>query len=133
MSNERFKELDESWMRDLKNLREEKISPERLKGFSASVRARILEEETKKALRTRPNPFRWLLPVWVPTLAVLVIASAVVLKSPAGQTPYAPSAKTSHVASANVSEVSEEIEALRQVGAWSEDDEDEVAGEIAIL
>ena len=129
MNDEHFKNMDESWMRDLKKLREEKISPELLKGFSASVKARILQEETKKALRTRPSPFRWFVPVWVPTLAVLVIASAVVLKSPVDLK----SARTARTASANISEVNEEIEALSQVGAWTEDDEDEVAGEIAIL
>ena len=135
MHDEQFKKMDESWMKNLKKLREEKTPPALMEGFSVSVKGRILEEETRKALTINPlGSFRRLAPLWVPTFAVLIIASAVVLKSPAGRRPYpAPTVKTAGAVSVNASEVNDEIEALRQMGAWTEDDEDDVAGPLEII
>ncbi len=112
MTKEPFEKMDESLMRRMKDLRERNIPPEILKGFSASVEARIREKE---APVFQARPARSFIPVWVPALAVLIVS--------VGLAVYVPHSSTIQLASANVAEISEEIAALRELGVWTEEDE----------
>src|SRR3989338_824173 len=112
MTQEPFEKIDESLMGRMKHLRERNIPPEILKGFSASVESRIREKQTP-AFEDRPR--RFFMPAWVPALAVLIVV--------VGLTLYIPRSSDIQLASANVTEISEEITTLRELGVWTEEDE----------
>jgi hypothetical protein len=76
MDAEKFKEMDQSLMKKMEPLREQKVSEGMLKGFSASVERRI----AGGAQVVERKPAGRLL--WVPVLAVMVMASVIVLRSP---------------------------------------------------
>jgi len=99
-------------MRRMKDLRERNIPPEILKGFSASVEDRLRQ---KQAPAFQPRPVRSFVPVWVPALAVLIVA--------VGLTLYVPRSSDIQPASAEVTEISEEITTLKELGVWTEEDE----------
>lgn len=120
MSEQHFEKMDQEWMKSTKDLREKKVSDGILKGFSASVERRILSQEQA--------PKRSALRAWVPAMAVLVIASVVVFRSPILSTPFAPVLKTTDYAQLDDNEemdVEEEIAALTELDAWSEEDDAE--------
>ena len=106
MRDEQFKKMDEQWMKATEELREKKVSEGILKGFSTSVERRLAGETP------RSKPVRTL--AWIPAMAVLVIASVVVLRSPM-PVDYARLPETDNL--------DEEIAALKAVGAWNEADE----------
>ncbi len=116
MTNDSFKKMDERWMNDLKLMREKKVPAKMLDGFSASVEARIREVEKpqeRKNFGFRPR--RFFVPVFVPTFAVLIIASMVVLRSPSNP---------AQLASATTAvELSDEAAVLREVNVWTDEDE----------
>ena len=112
MAKEPFEKKDESLMQRMKDLRERNIPPEVLKGFSASVESRIREKEAP-AFEARPR--RSFVPVWVPALAILIVA--------VGLTLYVPRSSDIQLASANAAEISEEITTLKELGVWTEEDE----------
>ncbi len=116
MNDEQFKKMDDQWMKATKELREKKVSDGILKGFSASVERRIAGETPK----TRPVR----VPAWAPVMAVLVLASLVVLRTP-GLTPppAAPAQAVDYAQLPETNDLDEEIAALKAVGAWSEADE----------
>ena len=117
MTQEPFEKMDESLMRRMKDLRERNIPPEILKGFSASVESRIREKQTP-AFEARPR--RFFMPAWVPAFAVLIVA--------VGLTLYTSRSSDIQLASANVTEISEEITTLRELGVWTEEDEQTLDG-----
>ena len=121
MTNENFEKMDESLMKGLKEAREKKVPPKVLKGFSASVEARIRENQPAVELQTASK--RSFVPAWAPVFAVLVITLAVVLRNPSQFNPSAPISPVIQIASANVSDISEEIATLRELEVWTDEDE----------
>ena len=105
MSDEHFEKADEKMMEAMKTVREKRVSDGILKGFSASVERRILAKE-----QAGPRPKPAYRAAWVPVLAVMVLASLVALRTPVG-------------VSTETTDVEDEIAALKEVGAWSDDDE----------
>ena len=117
MTQEPFEKMDESLMQRMKDLRERNIPPEILKGFSASVESRIRE---KQAPVFEARPRRFFMPVWVPAFAVLILAVGLMF--------YVPHSSDIQLASADVTEISEEITTLRELGVWTEEDEQTLDG-----
>lgn len=120
MKDEPFEKLDDSLMKDFKVLREKKIPPDILKGFSASVERKILDRLDQK----RPGWLRSWLPVFVPALGILVIVvSTLIFKNPInGRGPITPSSSLP-IAFSMASDISEEIAALEALGVWTEEDD----------
>ena len=121
MDDKKFKEMDQSLMKKMEPLREQRISEGMLKGFSASVERRLSgageTAERKPAGRL----------VWVPTLAVMVLASVAVLRSPVHEIQLAQ-------AIAPAEEVQEEIAVLSELGVLDEyEDSEFLVGEDALL
>ena len=126
MKNHDFEKIDERWMKDLKEIREKKVPEKILDGFAASVEARIREDKRNVAAKAYDiKPKRFLVPVFAPTFAVLIIGSVLVLRSPLATRPEAvPQALTRRVSEKTTSDnISEEVAVLREVGAWTEEDE----------
>ena len=121
MANQFFDEHDRSLMDRLKPAREKKVPPGVLKGFSASVEARIREKQPSLEIQFKPK--RAWIPVWAPVFTVLIIGSLLVLRIPIGLQGIPPTLGTVEIAQANASQISDEIAALREVGVWTEDDE----------
>ncbi len=121
MKKEPFEKLDESLMKDLKNLRDKNVPSEILKGFSASVEKRIREKQAPEPVRSLPR--RGWVPLWVPAFAVLVVASVIAIRFPFGSPAISVSPATVQLASAGSSELSDEIAILRELGAWTDEDE----------
>ncbi len=121
MGNESFDQQDRTLMERLKTAREKKVPPEILKGFSASVAARIREKQPSLEVKFKPKKL-WI-PVWAPVFAVLIIGSVLVLRMPVGMQGIVMTPKTVELAQANADQISDEIAALSEVGVWTEDDE----------
>ena len=138
MKKEPFEELDKSLMEKLKDQRERKVPWEILRGFSASVEQRI---SATKPRRIRPHGVRSFVDgfadavwrtrqapqprVWIPVLAVMVLAFFAVIHLPGGVIPTPGVAM--EPAQGNGSELATEIAALRDLGVWTEDDEAELS------
>ena len=117
MNEQNFEKMDQEWMNATKEIREKKVSEGMLKGFSASVERRILATE-------RPTRNAWTASSWVPAMAILLLASLVVLRLPSTFKPVAPVSQSVEYAQLHDSNgVSEEIAALKEVGAWNEADD----------
>ena len=117
MNEKQFERMDREWMKSTQPIRDKKVSDGILKGFAVSVERRILgaAQETSKKVRTQ---------AWVPAMAVLVIASAVVLRTPTLTQPTVVIPQTVEYAQLPVIEnLNEEIAALKEVGAWSDADD----------
>lgn len=134
MSDEQFKKMDEHMMKRMKPVRDRRVAPEFLKGFAASVVRKI---ESKNG----PAPVRSL--GWrhacrqagaaVPVFAVLVLAVVTVMRLPGQQRPVPTSAAPAvfeiaqlpdqHPVEAAETALTEEIEALKELGAWTDEDE----------
>ncbi len=123
MDDKKFKEMDQSLMKKTEALREQKISEGMLKGFSTSVERRIsgsAESERKPAGRL----------VWVPALAVMVLASVAVLRSPVTSDQEIQLAQ----AVTQTDDVQEEIAVLSELGVLDEvEDADLLSDEDALL
>ena len=116
MSEQHFEKMDQEWIKSTKDIREKKVSDGILKGFSASVERRVLAKEDT------PRPVRAL--SWVPAMAVLVIASVVVLRSPMMSQPAVFVPQTVDYAQlSEIDNLDDEIAALKEVGAWSDADD----------
>lgn len=116
MSEKEFEKMDAELMKATEELREKKVSEGMLKGFSASVERRLAGEEPQA------RPSRRL--AWAPVMAVLVIASVIALRSPNMPQPGPVSAVSVEYAQLPaLGELDEEIAALKEVGAWSDDDD----------
>ena len=123
MNEKQFEKMDNEWMKATKDVREKKVSDGILKGFSASVERRILGAESRTSKRPAPAwPAGRL--AWVPAMAVLVIASVVVLRSPMMFQPTALIPPTVDYAQLPDTEnIDAEIAALKEVGAWNDADD----------
>ena len=111
MNEKNLKEMDKKLMAAMKELRDREVSDGILKGFSTSVERRILARK-----KTETAPRRFLSPAWAPVLAVMVLASLVVLRGP--QT-----VEYAQLEPSKVTEIEEEMAALKEVGVWSDDDD----------
>ena len=112
MNEKSFKEMDEALMKKTAPLREKKVSEGILRGFSASVERRIGSD------KPAPRKAR-AVPVWAPALAMMLLAAVVAVRLPVH-----PSV-TGEQAGQNVQETSveEEVAALKELGAWNEEDD----------
>ena len=125
MKKEPFEELDKSLMEKLKDQRDRKVPWEILRGFSASVEQRISAKHGQPAYELKSARRYFGAPVWVPVLAVAVLAVVAVIRLPGGTVP-APGLAV-ELAPGNGSELASEIAALRDLGVWTEDDEAELS------
>ena len=119
MTDKYFEPMDEKLMDSMKTLREKEVSEGMLKGFSASVERRILAKQ-----QAERSPRAAFSPGWVPALAVMVLASLVVLRLPSEPVSQV-SQSTGHTRLSNNKEVDveDEIAALKELGVWSDEDE----------
>ena len=115
MDDKKFEEMDRSLMKKTESLREQKISEGMLKGFSTSVERRISADVPRR--RTAPRL------AWAPALAVMVLASVAVLRSPVAPS-FLASEKTTEVEPAQTAvsaeDVQEDIAVLNELGALDE-------------
>lgn len=120
MTDENFEKMDRELKERLRPLSETQVPPKFLKGFSASV-IRKIEDRNSPVRET--ETFRGLKGVWlVPTFAVLALASTVLWRADLWRS--AVSGPTGMIQMAtSVSTISEEIDALRDLGAWTEEDD----------
>lgn len=118
MSNESFEKRDQDFMEKLKTEREKGVSPEILRGFSASVEAKIRQKEVKKC--NRPLGARLMAPVLVPVFAVILLASVVVFKNPSFHMPGPE--PTMAMMLTSTADLSDEIAALEELGVWGDED-----------
>ena len=108
-------------MERLKPIRQKKVPPEILKGFSASIEARLRKNQPSLEIKLKPK--RSWIPVWAPVFVVLIIGSILVLKMPPNAPDILLVPKTVELAQATPNQISDEIAVLSEVGAWTEDDE----------
>lgn len=127
MNDKNFKKMDETWMKKIQPIRDKKVSEGMLKGFSASVERRIASDEPAPAGRRRVFA-----PVWAPVMAVMVLASLVVLRSPIiSNSLLKPAMTPMELAQAidnSKDDVQEEIEVLKALGVWDEVEDEKVLG-----
>ena len=123
MEKESFEKQDQSLMEALKNVRDKKVPSAIMKNFSAAVESKIRESQPTRELQFKPK--RSWMPVWAPVLAVLMIGSLLVLRLPIGlrEIPMNSTARPIQLAQANTNQLSDDIAALRELGAWTDDDE----------
>lgn len=128
MNEESFEKSDEAWMKKLKTSREKKIPSRILEGFSASVEERIRREQEEKNLR--PHPFRLWAPVWVPAFVALLVFFSWLASGPLPFGTKIPSVPVVSIqlALSTTSEINEEIAALRELGVWTEEDDEALNG-----
>ena len=84
MKDKDFKKMDESMMKKMESLRQQQISEGMLKGFSASVERRLPGRQAGITHRSssQTSVVGRSTRVWAPALAVMVLASVAVLRSP---------------------------------------------------
>mgnify|MGYP001564172558 CR=1 FL=1 len=121
MAKESFEKQDERLMEALKSAREKKVPSGLLKGFSASVEKKIREKQPSLEIQVKPK--RTWAPAWVPVFAVLIIGSLLVLRLPLRVKETTSPLKTVGVTHVSVAQLSDEIAALRELGAWTDEDE----------
>ena len=121
MTNGSFDKEDEFLMNALKGAREKQVPPAILKNFSASVEQKIREKQPSLEVKFKPKK-AWI-PVWAPVFAVLIIGSVLVLKLPPGMREMPSSPKTIELAQANTAQITDEITELKELGAWTDEDE----------
>jgi hypothetical protein len=117
-------------MERMKPVRERGITPEFLKGFSASVVRRIEAKDEPS-----PRPFGW--KAAVPVFAVLVLAFVTLVRPGGILRPEAPAPEAAVFEIAQLPEpvqkaeatLADEIEALKELGAWTSEDEEAVGVE----
>ena len=116
MSQGSFEELDNDFMKQLRTEREKSVAPAILKGFSASVLAKI-EQKNKK-----PAGARLIAPVLVPAFAMILLASVFALKNPSFQMPSAQPYMDMMLA--GTADLSDEISAFEELGVWGDEDQE---------
>ncbi len=126
MNDKEFKNLDEAMMKSMTPIRDKKVSEGMLKGFSASVERKIQLSDAPAAAPVR----RWA-PVWVPTLAVMILASVVVLRSPVTTDQPATflSAPTELAQLVSSEEIQSDVALLKELGEFSDEEEATVLGD----
>jgi hypothetical protein len=135
MTNGSFEKMDKSLVKRFKAFREKKVPPALLEGFSARVEEGIRLMESKKIQKPAPAAWKFRVPMWAPVFAVLVLASLVVVRSGIHRLPGGPELRIERSAPALISapssaaDVQAEIAVLRELGVWTEEDE-QILGEI---
>lgn len=126
MNDKEFKKMDEAMMKSMTPLREQKVSQGMLKGFSASVERKIQSSAAPAAAPVR----RWA-PIWVPTLAVMILASVVVLRSPVTTTQPVTflSAPTELAQLVSSEEIQSDVALLKELGELTDEEEATVLGD----
>ena len=127
MNDKDFHKMDETWMKKTQPIREKEVSDGMLKGFSASVERRVEARRGDPAGRPYTGPGAAFRPAWAPMLAVLVLASVVVLRSPVVPNTYLNSTGSSMELAQAISEeeqLQQEVEVLQELGVWEESEED---------
>ncbi len=120
MSDSSFNETDKRWQKALEKEREKMPSPELMKNFSSQVVEKIEKREEKRVFKL---PEIVSARVFVPVFTMMILASFVVLRLPF-ESPKSPAIMESiQIGTANASEVEEDIAELRELGAWTEEDE----------
>jgi len=115
MEHGSFEKMDEFFMKHLASARKKLLPPESVKNFSWEVELKIRQA----AEGPKPRAARFLSPIWAPVCATLILFLVLVPHFSGG---------LSGVHSVNVSEISSEIAAMREMGVWTEEDENAVAG-----
>ncbi len=120
MNDKDFKQLDDAMMKQMSSLREQKVNEGMLKGFSASVERKIQSQNTPVLQPVR----RWA-PVWAPTLAVMILASVVVLKSPmTSQSPLSGLSSSIELAQlVSSDDIQNDVAILKELGELTEEEE----------
>ncbi len=126
MNDKDFKNLDEAMMKNMAPLRDKKVSDGILKGFSASVERKIRSNDAPAAA-----PVRRFAPVWVPTLAVMILASVVVLRSPVTTTQPVTflSASEELAQSVDSEDIQNDMALLKELGELTDEEEATVLGD----
>lgn len=119
---ESFEKFDEAWMKRCQAHREKKVPAPLLEGFSRSVEERIRREFEKKSPRLNPST-PWVR-LWVPAFVLfLVFTTSFVIRATFLTKPAEVSFVTSPFALSEISIILEDIAVLRELGAWTEEDE----------
>jgi len=117
MKEDSFDEQDQEWMKKLKDAREQPVPEDKLKNFSDNVTKRIRAGQ-------QPKPFLGIMtPVLAAGFALLVIFLLVWRHEPDVQKVPAPAAALSAIDTYNEAELAAEIEALKELGVWSDADD----------
>lgn len=116
MKNSSFKKWDKFFMEHLETSRRKTVPPEILKNFGWEVEMKIRQEQINPA---KPGMMRMLSPVWMPicTVAILFLVLAPHFQSGFHRARFV-----------NTAEIPTEIAAMREVGVWTEEDENMVGG-----
>lgn len=117
MSEEKFESLDESFKKETAGSKLPVPEP-LLRDFSSAVMEKIRERQIPQETKA-PRFVPWL----VPTFAVLVLASAVVWRMPLRPNEVPSGAVQVMNLTANVASIADEIAALRELDAWTEEDD----------
>lgn len=135
MNDKQFQKSDKHWMAVMKPVREKQISEKILHGFAASVIRKI------EGAGEQPKQKPWQVWALAPVLAVMVLASTLVLRTPV--LPGILDADTSmleelELAEALVSEtqsdsIQEELNVLSELGVLDEYEDLELLGSDALL
>ena len=122
MTEEPFEKMDESLREEFRAFREKKVPSDILIGFSASVAEKIRARAGEKESRRVRFPI-WI-PALVPVLGVLALFvwAAVLKPSPGMRTVLLPNGSVP-IALSVTHDLSEEIAALEELGAWTEEDD----------
>ena len=116
MKHGSFENMDEFFRKNLGAARRRPVPPEVLKNFSWEVEMKIRHQLENPP---KPRAARIFSPVWAPVCAVLILSLVLVPHFPQGFHAVYP---------VNISEISSEIAAMREMGVWTEEDENAVTG-----
>jgi hypothetical protein len=125
MNDDKFKKMDEAWMKKTEPLREKEVPPGILKGFATSVERRIA---SGAGTPSRKPAFR---PLMVPALAVFVLAAFAAMRLPGMQMPAEAPLELAQAVSAE--DLQEEIDVLKELGVWEEYEADSILAEEDVL
>ncbi len=116
MKHGSFERMEDFFRKNLGASHRNIVPPEVLKNFSWEVELKIRQ---KLENPPKPRAARIFSPVWAPIGAALILFLVLAPHFPQGFGPTRP---------ANISEISIEIAAMREMGVWTEEDESAVAG-----
>ena len=129
MNDDQFRKMDERLSGQMGKFSVSKVPKEILKNFSLSVAEKIRERKNRKILSFERRPVS-LLRILAPGFAVFLLFSAIFFRgSSLMKTDPAMMSLVPHA----VSEISDEIAALKALGVWNDDDDKTVVSDDKIL
>ena len=128
MNENQFKKIDETVFHKMKRFSRE-VPKEILKDFSASVAQKIRERENERILARERRP-AFGLRILVPVFAVFLLFFTVIFRNPASMKMTDPMLP---MLSATTSEITDEVTALKAVGAWNDDDDKAIVSDEGVL